>query len=81
MDPKPGIKTTEVLALVAGLLAAVLPVVMDKIPPDSVWVAILGAVLAAATYIGGRSWVKAAASKARALESISQGKEPKGDPQ
>ena len=70
MEPKAGIKTTEALALIAGLLAAVLPVIMDKLPPDSVWVAVVGAVLAAATYIGGRSWVKAAASKADAIKSV-----------
>lgn len=66
---KPGIKSTEIIALVAGLLVAVLPVIMDKVPPDSVWAPIIGAVLAAATYIGGRSWVKASASKANAIVS------------
>lgn len=55
------------IALVAGLLAAVLPVILDKLPPDSVWVAVLGAVLAASVYIGGRQLRVAADNRSAVL--------------
>lgn len=71
---KSGRKTTEILALIAGLVVVVVPVVMDKVPADSVWAPILGAILAVATYIGGRSWVKSSASKAEAMKAIANGK-------
>lgn len=69
METKPGYQTTEALAVVAALLVTVIPVVTDMLPPDSKWVAILGALLTLATYIAGRSHVKASASKAAALAS------------
>lgn len=71
---KAGIKTTELIALIAGLLTAILPVVLEKLPAESAWIPILGAVLAAAAYIGGRSWVKVGASKAEAMKAIANGK-------
>jgi len=77
MEAKPGMKTSEILALVAGLLTVLVPVLLEKIPPDSIWAVILGAVGAVAVYIGGRSWVKAAASKATAIAALS---DKPGDP-
>lgn len=62
-----GTKSSEFVVLVAGVAAAVLPVVLDKVPPDGVWAVVLGALLAAATYIAGRSHVKATTIKANAL--------------
>lgn len=69
---KPGMKTTEILALAAALIAAMVPVLLDYIPPDSRWVPILGFILAAATYIGGRSYVKASGNTAAALVEASK---------
>jgi hypothetical protein len=69
MEPKPGIKTTEFIALIVGLVVAVVPVVLDKIPPDSVWAVVLGGLLAVATYIGGRGYLKGVALKADAHKS------------
>ncbi len=72
MEPKPGIKTTEIIALVAGLLTAIIPAVTGLLPPDSVWIGILGAIGAACAYIIGRSWVKASTVRANALVAIAK---------
>lgn len=78
MEPKPGLKTSEIIVLVAGLLVAVIPTITGILPADSVWIAILGALGAAASYIIGRSWVKASTAKAGALVEMARfGGDPK----
>lgn len=68
MDPiKPGPKTSEFIALVASIVASVVAVLAEKVPPDSVWVLILGMVGAAAAYAAGRSYVKGQDVKAKAI--------------
>jgi hypothetical protein len=67
---KPGFKTTEFIALIAGIIATVVPLLMDKIPPGSVWAVVLGSLLAVATYISGRSYLKAASVKSDAIAAI-----------
>jgi hypothetical protein len=75
---KPGIKTTELVMAVAAVLAGVLPVVLDMLPPDSKWIGIVGAILAAATYIAGRAHVKATGAKAAALVEAAKAAPPSG---
>lgn len=70
MDSKPTWKSE--IALVAGLLAAILPVLMDKLPADSAWVAVLGAVMAAVTYIGGRQLRVASEVRSAAIIAASK---------
>lgn len=72
MDPKSGFKTSELLALVASILVAALPIVLDKLPPESTWAVVLGVLLTIATYIAGRSYVKGAASRGAALVEASK---------
>lgn len=69
MELKPGVKTSSFIALVAGILVSVIPSFMSVVPKESVWVPVLGAVLAACTYIAGRSWVTVTAIKADALKA------------
>ena len=73
-----GMKSSEFLALVAGLLTAVLPVVLEKVPSSSAWAVILGALMAAASYIAGRSYVKATGLKAEAIRAV--GERPPANP-
>ena len=67
---KTGFKTTEFFALIAGILATVIPIIMDKVPSGSVWAVILGSLLAVASYISGRSYVKGVALKTDAAKAI-----------
>lgn len=69
MEAKPGIKSTELYVTIAALLVTVIPVLMDKVPQDGIWPMILGAILAVATYVAGRSHVKATEAKAKAVEA------------
>jgi hypothetical protein len=55
------------IALAAGIALAVIPLAMDYIPKDSAWVPVLGALLAIATYIGGRQLRLGAEAKANAV--------------
>ena len=75
-----GFKTSEFCVLVAGMLVAVLPVIVDKVPADSLWAPLLGSLLAAATYIAGRSWVKTAEAKADAIKTTAAAV-PQANPQ
>ncbi len=68
MDPiKPGIKSSELIATVAGVLVGVIPAVMDVLPPEHKIYALLGVLLSIATFVAGRSHVKASHSKAQAF--------------
>jgi uncharacterized membrane protein YeaQ/YmgE (transglycosylase-associated protein family) len=69
---KPGAKTSEFFTSIAGMVAVVIPVVMDKVPPGSVTYVILGAVGAAAAYIAGRTYLKAVTVKAEATKAIAE---------
>jgi hypothetical protein len=73
MSPTQGMKSSEFLTLIAGLLCAVIPVVLDKVPAESIWAVVLGTTLAAATYIAGRSLVKVSANKAEAIKATVAG--------
>jgi len=67
---KDGIKTTELAVMVAGIIATIIPVVLDKVPEGSTWAVLLGCLGAVATYILSRTWVKVADSKAKALMAM-----------
>jgi len=67
MDPKSGFKSSEFIILMAGMITAIIPVILRAVNPDSVWAIALGALLAAATYIGGRSYVKGKTALADAV--------------
>lgn len=71
METKKGLSTSEWLALVAGIIAAVVPVILEKIPPESTAAVILGVLATIAAYILGRSYVKGKASAAEALVAAS----------
>jgi hypothetical protein len=79
MEAKSGFQSSELAALVCGLLVSVIPVLADKVPPDSVWAILLGSLLAVATYIAGRSHVKATTAKANAVLGAAQAA-PSSDP-
>lgn len=64
-----GFKSSEFVVMIAGLLSCVIPVVMDKVPQDSVWYVICGALLASCAYIAGRSLVKASEAKSEAVKA------------
>jgi len=66
---KPGLQTSEFLAAIASMVAAVAPVIADKVPGGSAAAVILGAIAAAATYIAGRSYVKGKAIEFDCLRS------------
>ena len=72
MEAKPGIKSSELVVVMAGLLVAILPVVLDKVAPDSVWAVVLGALFAAATYVAGRSYVKGRALEQAAVSEAAR---------
>lgn len=74
----PGAKTSEFFVAIFGIASAVIPVVLDKVPAGSVWAVILGALLAASTYIAGRTVVKATATKADAY--VAAAKDPTVNP-
>ena len=67
MEIKPGMKSTEWIALVASIVLAVVPVLLDKVPAESTLYVILGLLVTVATYIVGRSHVKASGLKAEAM--------------
>jgi hypothetical protein len=72
VETKPGIKTSEAIALVAGCIAAIIPVIADRVPPDSVWAVLVGILGAVSAYILGRSYVKGKNSTGTALVEASK---------
>jgi F0F1-type ATP synthase assembly protein I len=68
-----GMKTSEFLALFAGIIGAIVPVLMDRLPAESMWGIALGCLLAASTYIVSRTTVKVTDIKAKALIASKQG--------
>lgn len=77
---KSGWKTTELVVAVAAILASVLPVVLDMLPPESKWIGLLTALLAATSYIAGRSFVKASGNKASAFVEAAKASAPGNPP-
>jgi len=71
---KDGSKTSEYLTMWIGVAVSIVltagPVILEKVPPDSVWAVIVGGLISIATLIGGyfgvRFGTKANAQKALA---------------
>jgi len=67
MNPtKPGIQTTEFIATILSFIAGIVPVLLDKVPPTSVWYVIIGTIGAALAYVASRTVVKTVAINAAA---------------
>jgi hypothetical protein len=79
METKPTYKTE--IALAVSLLMAVLPVILDALPPDSKWIPLVGGLLALVTYMGSRQYRVASDNKSAALVEASKQVPPSSPPQ
>ena len=59
-------------ATVAGVLVAIIPLLAGKLPQDSEWVAIIGAVMALCTYVAGWKYEKVGAARNAAMLEASK---------
>jgi hypothetical protein len=59
-------------ATVAGVLVSLLPLIMGKLPPDSEWVGVIGAVMALMTYVAGWKYEKVGAARNAAMLEASK---------
>ena len=88
MDPqKSGLKTSElwtVIAAIAGLLGAVLPIVLTYVPPDSRVYGIIAIVAAVAVavykYVAQRGDVKVSAFEALTAVNLAAASKPQDPP-
>lgn len=60
-------------ATVAGVVVAVLPMLMGKVPEGSVWASVLGAALALATYVAGWKYEKVQSERTLSMAEAVRG--------
>lgn len=77
---KDGYKTTEWLALVAALVVAIIPIVLDLLPKEGSVAAILGVLLLVAKYIHDRTALKVIDTQSAAAVATAQAGKPPADP-